>query len=53
MNGTHAVQLLEGKSGLLFVKVISHIYPDVCVVEKLENTKKAVKKLRELERAMA
>ena len=51
MLGTHKEQLLRGESGQIFVKVISHICPDICVVEKEGNRRAAVKKLRTLERA--
>ena len=51
--GVYTAQLLEGRSGQLFIKVISNVNPDICVIEKIESQKRAVQKLRELERAMA
>ena len=53
MEGTHKEELLEGASGQVFVKVSSHICPDICVVEKAEWRLLAVLKLRDLERAAA
>lgn len=47
--GTHKEESLLGESGQEFVKVTSHVCPDICVVEKAENRHVAVIKLRELE----